>query len=184
MKITDDQIRELAVNNGLEYAALKAFISVESGGIGFDPKTGKIIIQFEPHIFRKYTKYNPQFDTYWQIINANRVDNQKAEWIAFNAAFHIDAKSALLSTSIGLMQVMGFNYRSCGYASVNAMWDDFKRGEYEQVKGAVNFIKANVKLYAALKRKDFSATAYYYNGANYGVNKYDIKLQTAYNRYV
>lgn len=182
-KITDQQIADLACANGLEYAALKAFISVESGGIGFDPKTGKIIIQFEPHIFRKYATYSNLRDALWYIVNSNRVEGQVNEWKAFNAAFRIDAKSALLSTSIGLMQVMGFNFGKCGYGSVNDMWDDFKKGEYEQVKGAVNFIKATPKLYAGLKKKDFAQVAYYYNGANYGLGKYDIKLQAAYEKY-
>ena len=36
-------------------ARLLAFIEVESGGRGFDEKTGKLIFQMEPHIFSKAT---------------------------------------------------------------------------------------------------------------------------------
>ena len=60
------------------------------------------------------------------------------------------------------MQVMGFNYSTCGYKSVNAMWDDFKTGEYAQVKGAAQFIKNTPKLHKALKAQNWSMVAYYY----------------------
>ena len=40
----------------IEYAALMAFIYAETGGSrGFDEKTGKIKIQFEPHKFREFS---------------------------------------------------------------------------------------------------------------------------------
>ena len=50
----DNKIIELVKNqNKIEPAALLAFISVETGGNGFDKKTGKILIQFEPAWFKK-----------------------------------------------------------------------------------------------------------------------------------
>ena len=52
-KITNDQIREIANRFSLEFAALKTFIEVESGGSGFDKRTGKLLIQFEPHWFKR-----------------------------------------------------------------------------------------------------------------------------------
>ena len=74
MKITDTQIAEIAKNNGISYAALKAFIEVESGGIGFAKDTGKIILQFEPAWFRRKEPFAPT--GVWSI---NKVDRQSKE---------------------------------------------------------------------------------------------------------
>lgn len=177
-KVTKEDITEIAGIIEVDYASLMSFVEVESGGTGFDPKTGKIIIQFEPHHFRKNA---PKAAS--GLWSANKVENQAAEWEAFNDAFYKDPKAALLSTSIGMMQVMGFNYAKCGYVSVNAMWDDFKRGEYQQVMGAAMFIKNTPKLWQALKDRDWAKVAYYYNGSNYEVNQYDLKLAKAYAKY-
>ncbi len=178
MKLTAKEITQIAQSIGVDFASLMAFIRVESGGLGFSPSTGKIIIQFEPAWFHNKAPSAPPGK--W---SSNKVEGQSAEWIAFNDAFAKDPKAALLSTSIGLMQVMGFNYAKCGYSSVNEMWDDFKKGEYQQVKGAAIFIKNSPKLHEALKDKDWECVAYYYNGANYAVNKYDQKLKAAYRKY-
>lgn len=169
-KITLEQIKELAITFQLDWKLLKAFIQVEGGGSGFDPNTGKIKIQFEPHYFLRHTKVK---------IN-NNVDVQSKEWEAFNEAFKINPTAAMMSTSIGIMQVMGENFKKCGYNSVNEMYDDFKKGEYEQIKGACNFIKNTPPLYKAMKAKDFSGIAYYYNGKLYYKNQYDVKIKQVY----
>lgn len=178
MKLTKQQITEIAASIGVDYASLMAFISIESGGIGFASDTGKIIIQFEPAWFKKKAPYAPSGA--WTV---NGVERQSKEWIAFNDAFAKNPTAALLSTSIGMMQVMGFNYYTCGYHTVNEMWDDFKKGEYQQVQGAAKFIKNTPALWNALKAKNWAKVAYYYNGASYAMNKYDVKLAAAYQKY-
>jgi hypothetical protein len=199
MKVSKLEVTQIASSVGLDYARLMAFISVESGGAGFDPVTGKIIIQFEPTWFSKYltqfkiahsfTRSTDEKGRREYIIQAgdkrleNGVEGQVSEWTAFNTAFAIHPKSALLSTSIGLMQVMGFNYHALGYNSVDEMWDDFKKGDYQQVAGGARFIKNTPALYQALRNKDWAKVAYYYNGPNYAVNNYDNKLSAAYSKY-
>lgn len=184
-KITDLQISEIACKNGLEYAALKAFISVESGGIGFATDTGKIIIQFEPHWFKKKAPYSPSGA--WSV---NGVERQSKEWIAFNSAFALNASAAMESTSIGLGQVMGFHYARLGYKTVDEMWNDAKLGEYQQVEQMVKFITSDPRLFKALKEKNWHLVATYYNGSGYkalalkiGREPYNISLQKSYNKY-
>ena len=183
--ITDNLLTEIAKANGLTFAQLRAFIEVESGGIGFDRKTGKIIIQFEPVWFRRNEPFAPSGA--WSI---NKVDVQSKEWEAFNNAFKISPESAMKSTSIGLPQIMGFHYSRLGYKTVGAMWDDFKRGEYQQVLALVRFIKTDPKLYKALQNKDWHTVASIYNGAKYkemakkwGRTPYNISLEKAYKKY-
>jgi hypothetical protein len=168
--ITKDEIVKLGKEFGYEVAAIKAVMEVESAGNGFDSKTGKIIIQFEPHIFKRYTG---------KVIK-NGVEGQTREWEAFNEAWAIDKESTMLSTSFGLPQVMGFNFKAAGFKSVGAMLDAFKESEENQVRGMLSFIKSNKNLHAAIKAKDWRTFAYYYNGPKYQVNKYDYKLAKAY----
>lgn len=184
-RITDKQISEIAKNNGIEYAMLKAFIEVESGGIGFAKDTGKIIIQFEPAWFRRKEPFAPS--GLWSV---NKVERQSKEWLAFNNAFAIDADSAMQSTSIGMGQIMGFHFKTLGYKTVGEMWDDAKSGEYQQVLQMVRFIRADVRLYNAMRLKRFSLIATYYNGAGFrelakkiGREPYDISLEKAYNKF-
>lgn len=185
MKITNEQIKEIAKNNGIEYAALKAFIEVESGGIGFATDTNKIIIQFEPAWFKKKAPFSPSGK--WSV---NTVDRQSKEWEAFNSAFSINPDAAMESTSIGMGQIMGFHFKTLGYKTVGEMWDDAKRGEYHQVLQMVRFIRSNKSLYKALVNKNWHLVATYYNGGGYldlakkiGRTPYNISLANAYKKY-
>lgn len=185
--VTNDQIREIARRFGLEYAALKAFIEVESGGRGFDTKTGKILIQFEPHWFRRKAPYAPSGN--WSV---NKVDVQSREWTAFNEAFRLNPDAAMEATSIGLGQLMGFHYKILGYKTVGAMWDYAKLGEYQQVEQLCLFLKNYLggRILRHLKEKDWHNVAVYYNGSGYmtiarkyGREPYNISMAKAYRKY-
>ncbi len=183
--ITQQQIIEIARKYGIPPSMFLAFIEVESGGRGFDKATGKILIQFEPHWFRRKQPYAPSGA--WSV---NKVDVQAKEWPAFNDAFKINPVAAMESTSIGLPQIMGFHWKLLGYKSVGEMWDDFKAGEYNQVEALAKFIKSQPGLYTAVKNKDYYRIAYIYNGAKFkemakkwGREPYDISLRKADEKY-
>lgn len=169
----------------IELAVLQAFISVESGGRGFDKATGKILIQFEPHWFKKKAPYAPSGN--WSV---NKVDVQSKEWLAFNEAFRINPEAAMESTSIGLPQIMGFHWKRLGYDSVGAMWDDFKESTLNQIAALITFIETDRRLKQAMLDKDWHKVAMFYNGAGYaalahklGREPYNISLQKAYEKY-
>lgn len=176
-KLTKEQISILAANNGYEYASLKAIIEVESGGQGFASDTGKILIQFEPSWFKRKSPYTPS--GLWSV---NGVERQSKEWEAFNDAFSKNANAAMESTSIGMMQVMGFHYKTLGFNTVGEMWDFAKISESNQVELAIKFIKSIPKLDKALKDKDWQMVAYYYNGSAYKKFNYDNRLKAAYDK--
>lgn len=185
MQVTDIQIATAACSVGLTWAHLKAFDEVESGGKGFAPD-GRILIQFEPVWFRRHEPYAPSGK--WSV---NKVDVQSKEWEAFNDAWKIDPDSAMKSTSIGRPQIMGFHYARLGYATVGEMWDDFKRGEYHQIKALARFIETDRKLLAAIKAQDWHTVARIYNGSAYremakkwGREPYDISLKKAFEKYI
>jgi len=189
LKIETKDIASLALANGYEYAALAAVNQVEGSGIGFSKDTGKIIIQFEPLWFkRKFEDWRNHAQNHVWVNNG--VSNQTTEWKAFNDAFAIDANAAMESTSIGMMQVMGFHYKTLGFDTVGAMWDHAKISEANQLEQGIRFIKSIPKLDRALKVKDWSTFAYYYNGSGYKAlavklkqPAYDVRLATAYKQF-
>ena len=174
MNLTKQEITEIANAISVDYASLMAFISVESGGLGFAKDTGKIIIQFEPSWFKRKSPYTPS-----GLWSQNGVERQVREWQAFNDAFKKDPNAAMESTSIGLMQVMGFHYKLLGFKTVGEMWDYAKISEKSQLDLAIRFIKSNSKLDKALKTGDAATFAYYYNGSQYKKFNYDTRLIAA-----
>jgi hypothetical protein len=179
--LTNDQINDLAEESGYDYRVLKSIIEVESGQRGFAPDTGKIIIQFEPAWFMREYKDWVKETTHTTWKN-NKIGNQYAEWKAFNSAFALNADAAMKSTSIGMMQLMGFHYAETGFKKVGDMWDFAKESEHNQVLLAIKWIKTVRPLDLAIKNKEWQKIAYYYNGENYRAYHYDTKLLTAYNR--
>jgi peptidoglycan hydrolase-like protein with peptidoglycan-binding domain len=89
----------------------------------------------------------------------------------------IDETAALKSISMGIGQVMGFNYKLVGFYSPQVMWLAAKSGFTSQVEMMFKFIVANPKLLAAAKRYDYKTFAYGYNGKNYKQNNYDVDLK-------
>ena len=167
--LTEAGKRELAERFGIEYRVLLTVMKVESAGKGFS-RDGRIKIQFEPYHFRKYTN----------IRIANGVEGQKVEYEAYFKAVKISEESAMLATSWGLGQIMGFNHKAAGYEKVQEMVGIFNNSEYYQLEGMLNFIKYHKKMYRALTEKDWATFARYYNGKYYARWAYDIKLAKAY----
>lgn len=171
-RLTDQQILELCRAFGYDYNMIKAFIKVESQGGGYD-KLGRLKIQFEPHYFKRFTG---------RVIR-NGVEGATAEWKAFNEAAAINLSAAKKSTSWGMGQIMGSNHKAAGHNTVEDMVTAFEQSEFNQLKGMLNFIKADKRLERAIKALDFPNVAKYYNGAGYRKYSYDKKLADAYQYY-
>lgn len=169
----------IAAKYGWEYAALNAVTLVEGNSHGYDLDTGKILIQFEKTWFKR-TNTDWREDTKNTTWQNNGVGSQAVEWPAFNSAFASDPEAAMLSTSWGIMQVMGFNHAVCGFKTVGAMVEFAKESEANQIELGCRFIKANPKMDKALKNKDFATFAYYYNGEEYERFNYDKRMLAAY----
>lgn len=171
-QLTLSQIDELCLQFGYETRAVRAVINVETPGYGFSKTTGRILIQFEPHIFKRYSK----------ISIPNGVEGQGPEWLAYEKAAKLYPRYAKLSTSWGLGQIMGFNFAAAGFASVEDMVKSFQESELNQLRGMLNFIKDNRRLSKALLTHDWRTFAYYYNGEKYYLNQYDARLAAAYQK--
>lgn len=184
-------VKKIAQEFNIEFAALMAFIEVESGGRGFDSTTGRIIIQFEPSWFRrkavkeyeklqallkkresldsgdKLSSDDAEYIKKFEFVLANKIEGQAREWWAFNDAYTINANAAMESTSIGLGQVMGFHFKKLGYRTALEMWNDAKKGIERQIWQMAKFVATDPRLINAIKAKNWHLVATYYNGAGY-----------------
>ncbi len=176
-----------------------AVLAIESSGRGFT--NGKMIIRFENHKFYKYwgranaSQFNAHFrfnaEKRWQGHEWRQSSTgawqsfhgkQGAEWEVFNFAAGLDDTAAKLSISMGLPQIMGFNYTSIGYESVQDMYDAFVKGEAQQIVGFFDFVQGpegNDRKIVALQRKDFTTFAAHYNGSGQAA-KYADWIEGAY----
>lgn len=190
---------QLAQEFGIEPELIQAVMEVESAGSGFFTDwEGKqrIKIQFEPHWFVKLLKREGFSARYTRskrgsykvyvsevFILENRVERQLEEWDAFIKATRVSKEIAHLSTSWGLGQVMGFNYKLAGFDKVTDMVDAFEESELNQARGMMMFIK-NKGLIKYLKEKDYGRFAYFYNGSGYKKYNYDERIKSAYKRLI
>lgn len=163
--LTNNDLIQAAASLRCEVAAVRAVDEVESNGLGFR-SDGSIVIRFETHIFKRYTG---------QTVTGSGQT-------AYNQAFGINPKAAMLSTSWGRYQIMGFNHVVCGYSTVDAFVAAMKTGEAAQLRAFVAFVKGN-GIDDELREKKWAAFAYRYNGSGYRANRYDEKLAAAYARY-
>jgi N-acetylmuramidase/Putative peptidoglycan binding domain len=172
---------------GCELSAIKAVTEVEAAGDGFLPD-GRCDILFERHKFYKYAgQVLVPADLAKAAADHSNVCNPKpggykggeGEYSRLELANTINPWAALMSVSWGMFQIMGFNWKAMGYASVEEFVNASSKSEHEQLYAFVRFVKADARLLRAIRAKDWVAFAAAYNGANYAINKYDIKLQAA-----
>lgn len=165
-----------------EVAAIKAVDFVESKGSGFNPDgTPKIL--FERHKFHQKTNgifsknhpdvSNPTPGGYGLESNQH---NRLAE------ASKLNRTAALESASWGRYQIMGENWKSLGYSTLQEFINAMYANETGQLMAFVRFVKVN-GLTDELQRHDWAGFAKRYNGKNYAINKYDVKLKQAYEKF-
>ncbi len=117
-----DYSRAAAVLN-VDLAALKAVASVESKGSGFD-SLGRPVILYEAHVFSRLT--NQRYDEAFPLLSSKKWNkalyNQGGtSYEKLEVASALDRPAALQSCSWGVFQIMGLNYKLCGFASVELM---------------------------------------------------------------
>lgn len=174
-----DLIETLAQDHNVEPALVRAVIAVESGQRAFINE--RLVIRFEPHIFFGYLTGNdvdrarqhfqigfPKWDgdQHKLFLGGGWVafhGNQDLEYTALNRARTFNPEWALLSTSMGAPQIMGFHWRTLGYDSAQSMFHAFANSEETQLRGMFTFMAA-VGALAKLQAQDLLGFARIYNG--------------------
>jgi hypothetical protein len=172
---------------GVDVATLLAVLMVESGGNAFGPD-GKPLIRFENHIFWRYwgTKNASTFSTHfrygrdgktwlghffrksasdpWTEMHVGTLAvSQANEWEAFAVGSSFSSDAAILSTSYGLGQIIGFNAKQAGYSNLQEFASDMVK-ENLQVIAMLEFMKNGSTMLEAMRQKDFVSFARVYNG--------------------
>jgi len=189
-KIQPDDVVATAHELDIEPAALRAVMSVEAAGSGFDA-AGRPKALFERHHFYKWLKAQPEklelaveaglaYPKWGEKPYPRGSDAVYAE---IEAAYEIDPDAALLATSWGLGQIMGSNYKAAGASSVAEMVEQAMESEGNQLKHMANFIRS-AGLVDEIQNKDWAGFAKKYNGPAYAQNQYDVKLASAYERFL
>ena len=145
-------------------------------------------ILFERHKFRLFT--DGRFDEEapdisgppgaYGSLNIQYDRLEKAMTLCEKNALGVEP--ALKAASWGMGQVMGFNHTIAGFASAADMVEAMKTGEDAQLSAMAGFL-IGTGLVDALVKKDWVGFAKGYNGKNYWMNKYDIKLSEQFHRF-
>lgn len=171
-----------------EPESLKAVVKVETGGRDGFISPGKPIILFEGHIFWKQlkqrgidpVKYSKSFpNIVYEKWTKKYYLGGAREYERFEQACSISESAAISSTSFGIFQIMGFNYKLCSCNTPEIFYSRMCESEFIQFTLGLEFIR-NQKLNKYLAEKNWDSFAYKYNGPGYKENKYDTKLQKAY----
>ncbi len=167
---------------GVGIPELLAVLAVESKNCGFLPDRRPIIL-FERHIFHKLTQ--GRFSENHPDIS-NRLAGGYAglakEYPRLEKAMTLDRESALKSASWGAGQIMGFNHAAAGFADVETMVSAMQQSEDGQLNSVAAFLQHN-NFVRHLQSRDWTALARGYNGAAFAKNKYDVRLNGAFEQY-
>ncbi len=184
----DDVAREL----GVEVAAIKAIVDIETGHIhrGFNPDDSPVI-NFDLGVFRtmaarrkiplsNYVKTHPLV---FERPDARRFGSQQAaQHQRLLQAMDIDTIAAIQGTFWGMFQIGGFNWKRCGASSPQEFAELMSRNERDQLNLFAEFIR-NSGLLPHLASKNWSAFARGYNGPAYASHGYHTRLARAYKKY-
>lgn len=169
---TKEAIYEVADREGLNRQFCLAIAKIESDCTPFMPNDYPLV-RFERHVFLKYIKRN----------HVNLLDKAipltGTTFEYYQKAKELEPESAILATSFGLYQIMGFNHRYVGYDTPTEFEEAMCANVKNQVEAFAKFIKV-AKLKDAINNKDFHKFAKTYNGPNYQQYRYADRLKTAY----
>jgi hypothetical protein len=172
-----------AVANQLNVFAAEIWtvLAVETSGCGYIPDRRPEIL-YERHIFHRLTR--GQFDDGdisdpspggYGPTGAHQYD-RLAEAVTKNR------EAALQSASWGIGQIMGENYRAAGFQNVEDMVAAMSDSEDQQLTAMANFL-TSIGLQSRLQSHDWTSFARGYNGVNYAINHYDVRLAGQYQKY-
>jgi hypothetical protein len=183
--LTEQDYADAAQTLGCDVAAVKAVAQVETAGASFDASNRPTIL-YERHIFSRNTAPAGKFDAANPDLSGSKpyppgtYGSKDQQYVKLAQAFHLDQDAALKAPSWGKFQILGENYKACGFASVADFVKAMTVSEAEHLKAFVRFLLSSPKRLEAIRNKDWPSLARYYNGPDYAKFQYDTKLAAAY----
>lgn len=179
--VSEAAFARAAQNLECDIAAIKAVAEVESRGTGFLADSRPKIL-FERHKFREFTKgrYNDS-DPDISGPPGNYQGGAK-EYIRLEKAMALDPEAALMSTSWGKFQIMGFNHKVCGFTEVEGFVKAMVESADRHLEAFVRFV-AGSRMDRYLRDRDWAGFAKRYNGPGFRKHNYHLKIAQTYARY-
>ncbi len=200
--LSEKDLVDFAKMYELELATVKAVNQIESSGKGF-LAFGKPRILFEGHVFwKELKKRNIEPNSFLNSLSQDILYDKwtkkyykggEGEYERMEKAAGISdlpgtKEAAYCSASWGAFQIMGYNYKNLGYNSIDNWVAAMSEHEREHLAAFGKFISmksiSGKKLINWLQEKNWEKFAEGYNGSGYKKNKYDEKLNAAYNKYL
>jgi hypothetical protein len=181
--ITATQVAIAANAFGIELAALRAVMAVESRNSGYDAQRRPIIL-FEPHVFYRNLSGAARDRAVLARLAYARwgqepyPSSSNAQYARLALAIRIDEEAAYRSISMGLGQVLGENFHAAKCSSAKEMFEQAAESEANQLHHMLNFIGAEYLL-KPLRDHDWERFARGYNGRGQ-VKKYAAWLAREY----
>ncbi|CDF84272.1 peptidoglycan binding domain-containing protein [Pseudomonas knackmussii B13] len=141
--LDDSGMDQVCAALGVADAEVWAVLTVETRGFGFLTDRRPQIL-FERHVFHRLTK--GKFDAGNADISnvtPGGYIGGAGEYDRLAKAIALDKANALQSASWGIGQVMGFNFKTAGYASTDKFVAGMVKDENSQLLAMANFIKEN-----------------------------------------
>jgi hypothetical protein len=181
--LSSDGVAKVASDLGVHAAEIFTVMAVETRGCGYLPDRRPQIL-YERHKFYKHAdkKHTEHSDISHPKAGGYSV-NGALEYARLERAVALHRTAALCSVSWGLGQIMGENFSLAGFKGVEEMVEAMLRSEDEQLAAVAAFLRNKKGLLPALQAHNWAAFARGYNGTNYAINKYDVKLADHYKKF-
>lgn len=192
-RLTDEDYQAVADELGIEVAAIKAVVDIETGRChqGF-ASPGRPLINFDLAMFKRFakrrgvnlSKFKKSHAVVFARPNTKRYGSyQNAQHARLEAARKINNEAAIEGTFWGMFQIGGFNWKKCGAESLDDFVERMSQSEREQLELFASFIE-NSGMTKYLKAKNWSAFALRYNGTSYRSRGYHTRLAKAYAKHL
>jgi hypothetical protein len=179
--LSSDGLETVADRLGVFAPEIWTVLAVETSGCGYLADRRPQIL-YERHIFHRLT--HGQYDD--GDISDPSAGGYGApgahQYDRLSVAIAKHRNAALQSTSWGIGQIMGENFAAAGHKSVENMVAAMSQSEDHQLAALANFLEST-KLQASLQAHDWTTFARGYNGPNYAINQYDVRLKAEYEKY-
>jgi hypothetical protein len=208
-RLSEADYRRGAARLGCTARQLKAVVAVEAAGAGFTSHLGTVVpkVLFEAHHFYRLSGAYPISREFphlssprWNRSLYNKLSRplragedmahaRLSEAVALDARYKAGGSvrdAALMASSWGIGQVMGYHYRSLGFDTVQAFVNANYASEGSQLDIMVEFIRTNgladdVRRISS-RAGDCAGFAKGYNGSGYAVHGYHRKIASAFAR--
>lgn len=188
-RITEQAIIEAARELDVEPEVLLAFTKVEAPK-GPYLSSGEPTMLYEAHVFSRNTRPKHKYDDSHPTLSSRKWNRGlygpggRNQYTRMFKAAQLDQRAALMACSWGSWQVLGENYETLGFKTVEDMVLYCVASEVNQFDVFIRFVKTKRGLLQALRERDWDTIEYLYNGASGHLNRYAEKIESEYKRLV